>query len=282
MTTEIYYFSGTGNSLHVARELGRRLPAVTLLPIVGALQVQDLVSTADRVGVVFPIQALTLPATVERFLSQVNLSSADYVFFVATRICSARVFSDGARILARRGASMDASFSVEMVLNYTPLFSVPPPEELAAMEASLQEDLDRIANMVRDKTPIRQRDGALLFLLAHTLYPLITAWYRRARFPVLANSFYADATCTACGLCEKVCLADRIRVTEGGPEWHADTECALCFACLHHCPAEAIQIARTSSPSRGRYRHPDVGVADIAQQKTWPKRGDARWAGRGE
>jgi len=26
MSTEIYYFSGTGNSLHVARELKRRFP----------------------------------------------------------------------------------------------------------------------------------------------------------------------------------------------------------------------------------------------------------------
>lgn len=279
MTTEIYYFSGTGNSLHTARELQRRLGDVTLLPIVGAMKARDLVSTAERVGLVFPIQALTLPATVERFLVQIDLASADYVFFIATRICSASVFSNGARILGRQGASLDASFSVDMAINYTPLFQVPSSEELVAMEERLQEDLDRIASFVRDKAPMQQRDGALLFVLAHTLYPLITAWYRRVRFPVLARSFYADATCTGCGMCEKVCLADRIRLTDSGPEWQESADCTLCFACLHHCPAGAIQIARTSSPSRGRYRHPDVAAGEVARQKTWPRGGDVRRPG---
>jgi hypothetical protein len=33
VSTEIYYFSGTGNSLHVARELQKRLPDAELVPI---------------------------------------------------------------------------------------------------------------------------------------------------------------------------------------------------------------------------------------------------------
>lgn len=37
METEIYYFSGTGNSFHVAREFQRRLPKTVLLPIVSLL-----------------------------------------------------------------------------------------------------------------------------------------------------------------------------------------------------------------------------------------------------
>jgi hypothetical protein len=30
---EVYYYSGTGNSLHIARELQRRIPEVKLLPL---------------------------------------------------------------------------------------------------------------------------------------------------------------------------------------------------------------------------------------------------------
>ena len=33
MSTEIYYFSGTGNSLHVAKELQKRMPETKLIPI---------------------------------------------------------------------------------------------------------------------------------------------------------------------------------------------------------------------------------------------------------
>ena len=34
MSTEIYYFSGTGNSLFIAKELQKRLPDSMLIPIV--------------------------------------------------------------------------------------------------------------------------------------------------------------------------------------------------------------------------------------------------------
>jgi hypothetical protein len=35
---ELYYFSGTGNSLHVARELAARFPGASLVPIIGVLE----------------------------------------------------------------------------------------------------------------------------------------------------------------------------------------------------------------------------------------------------
>ncbi len=38
MRTEIYYFSGTGNSLHVARELQKRLPNTKLVSVISALK----------------------------------------------------------------------------------------------------------------------------------------------------------------------------------------------------------------------------------------------------
>jgi len=38
MNTEIYYFSGTGNSLHVAKELQKRIPETNLIPIVSLLK----------------------------------------------------------------------------------------------------------------------------------------------------------------------------------------------------------------------------------------------------
>ena len=36
--TEIYYFSGTGNSLFIAKELNKRLPESKKIPIVQSIQ----------------------------------------------------------------------------------------------------------------------------------------------------------------------------------------------------------------------------------------------------
>ncbi|MDD4097060.1 MAG: hypothetical protein PHP22_12560 [Oscillospiraceae bacterium] len=38
MTTTLYYFSGTGNSLHLAKELQKRLPDTLLVSMVRALR----------------------------------------------------------------------------------------------------------------------------------------------------------------------------------------------------------------------------------------------------
>ena len=52
MSTDICTFSGTGNSLHVARELQRRLTNPNLVPIVRLLRQETIETGADTVGLV--------------------------------------------------------------------------------------------------------------------------------------------------------------------------------------------------------------------------------------
>lgn len=69
MAVELYYFSGAGNSLHVARELQQRLFGARHLPI-AALLAAGVLDAAERpraapastAGFVFPIHGLTAPA----------------------------------------------------------------------------------------------------------------------------------------------------------------------------------------------------------------------------
>ena len=267
MSVQIYYLSGTGNSLHVARELEKRLPETALVPIISALKDDSPATTAETVGLVFPIHNLTLPIPVKRFLQQVDLSSASYLFAVATRLCSDKVFLTIDKILEKQGKSLDAYFSVEMPCTYIPLFTLPSQEAIAKMEAALQKRLDEIRAVVTNKQVDREKDDPLVFVLGHMLYPLITAFMFKVRFPDMARSFYADARCTGCGVCEKVCLAEKIRMKDGRPEWIASIDCAYCFACLHYCPVEAIQIRGRKTVTKGRYHHPEVKADDIARQK---------------
>ena len=51
---EIYYFSGTGNSLYVAKELQKRIPETNLIPIVSLLSKDIIKTDGETVGFVFP------------------------------------------------------------------------------------------------------------------------------------------------------------------------------------------------------------------------------------
>jgi MinD superfamily P-loop ATPase len=84
--------------------------------------------------------------------------------------------------------------------------------------------------------------------------------------------FYFDAKCTGCGMCERVCLAQRIKMVSERPVWQKEVKCYGCFACLNFCPEQSIQIKSTwylksHTNENGRYHHPAITAKDIAEQK---------------
>ena len=72
MSTEIYYFSGTGNSLYVARELQKRIPDSIIIPMVSLLNKKVIPTQGEAVGFVFPVHALTIPIAVKKFIRKIG------------------------------------------------------------------------------------------------------------------------------------------------------------------------------------------------------------------
>jgi len=265
---EIYYFSGTGNSLHAARELQKRMSGVTLIPIAGALKEQTIRATAETVGLVYPVHAFTMPLIVEEFLKKADLSSASYIFALTTRFCAPRFVARIDRLLRRQGKSLDAFFSVRMPQNYLPVFDVETPAQIEESESRLQDTLDSMADSIFNKQKSMPEDAPLpVKIISNTVFPVISALDKATRYFHLEDKFCADDQCTGCGTCEKVCLSGKIKMRDERPVWDTDTGCTFCFACIHYCPARAIQISGKKTGERGRYHHPAVSVDDIAGQK---------------
>ena len=82
---EIYYFSGTGNSLHVAKELEKRIPEANLIPIASLLNKDVIETNGETVWFVFPIYLKAIPVPVKKFIKKLDLKSAKYIFALATR-----------------------------------------------------------------------------------------------------------------------------------------------------------------------------------------------------
>lgn len=264
---EIYTFSGTGNSLHVAGELAARLPDASLVPIMRVLGEPDPQTHAEVVGIVFPIHAFTLPWPVRDFFEKVDFSSASYIFAITSRECYAKVFDDIDQLLKPHDKRLDAGFSFEMPQNYIPVFNVYSQEEQARVEAAMLTSLDRIAQTVTDRRAHRPKALAWVFPISHGVMPLVSLWFRKVRFPDMARSFYANDQCTGCGICERVCLSNKIQMKDGRPIWDETVQCTYCFACLHYCPEAAVQIRGRNTTKKGRYHHPSIIAGDIAAQK---------------
>lgn len=63
--------------------------------------------------------------------------------------------------------------------------------------------------------------------------------------------YHVTEKCIGCGICERICPANAIRMESGKPVWYKE-DCYFCMACLNRCPKEAIEYGKYSS-GRPRY-----------------------------
>jgi ferredoxin len=269
MATEIYYFCGTGNSLHVAKELQKRLPESVLIPVIHAIKNRKIETHADTIGIVFPIYAVSFPREIGQFLEMLEWNTVPYIFAVASRNCSSPVFSEMDKILFRRGGKLSATLSVEMPENYIPIFEVASLAEIERMDSNLQVTMNAFQNSIINKQIQIEQDKKLSFFIS-ILYAIVCFFSflnRKTRYFNMENKFYANLDCTGCGLCQKVCLSERINIVCRRPVWDKNKPCKLCLACIHYCPSSAIQIKGANTVKKGRYHHPDITPEAIAAQK---------------
>lgn len=272
-SAEIYYFSGTGNSLHVAQELQKRLPGSLLIPMVSLMDKDTVATQGETVGFVFPVYLTTLPAPVRNFLEKLNMDSAKYIFSVATRLGTFSVANANVqRILKKKGKDLDAEFYLNMA-NNSPTGIRPgkgdeewvnkiSKENVAKLESGVQFQLDLIHKIIlaQEKYPQNAAFRPFSAVLERIMY-LLTGNTKTQ------IGFYTDMTCTGCGMCEQVCLAQKIRMDDKNPVWDKDVQCYYCYACFNFCPAQAILVKDKYTKKDGRYFHPDITAADISGQK---------------
>ncbi len=235
----IYYFSGTGNSLYVARHLADAL-GEKLCPMTLPAMTDD-----EVVGLVFPVYGWGIPSVVEKFVRQYSLSGS-YLYAVMT--CGDDMgYTD--RVLEEAlGRKLDAAFSVLMPDVYVclPGFDVDSKEECREKFAMEKDAIRDIVACVGERRQVRRlKRGPFPWTKTYVIRPLFN------RFLVTDKYFHVDASrCVSCGKCRKSCPVGNILIVDGVPEWQRD--CVGCLACYHACPHHAINFGRMTQ-KKGQY-----------------------------
>jgi ferredoxin len=261
MPTTIYYFTGTGNSLTVARQLAVELRETELVPIPKAMNSGEQTRAPQgAVGLVFPVYVMGLPKIVARFAEQVDLSDTEYIFCVCTLAESGMTgaFSELEKILDRKQKVVNAAFGILMPQNY--VFGPEGPntagQQKLFREASLK--IMEIAAVIRERRTLRDTETdwkVRILRFAHPIFVWLSSSEDR-KFSVLDS-------CSGCTTCEKVCPVGNITIENKRPLWHHS--CEMCFACVNFCPTKSIQMGEKTQ-QHGRYHHPDVMVRDMMEQ----------------
>jgi len=258
--TTIFYWTGTGNSLWVARRVGDELGGARLLSIAKSKGKNQSVDSGI-VGLVFPVYIWGVPAPVIRFINTLKGSQPEYVFAIAVNGGQvSNTLVQLKKVMAENGLILSAGFEIRMPSNYIPWGGPGPQEKQRERFMLAREKISDIATVVRERAILPVEKGPLWQRILFTeLYNLSFS-----HVPAMDKKFWADEKCDACEICLRVCPAGNINLCEGKPLWNH--RCEQCFACLQWCPQESIQYGKRT-PKYERYHHPEVLIEDIVKKK---------------
>lgn len=258
----IFYFTGTGNSLYVARDIainnGEKLVSISAELNKANESYEYELKDSETIGFIFPIYAWGAPKMVLDFINKVKLSNYknNYTFSVAT--CGSNI-GNAIKVveghLKNKGMILNSGFSMKMPNNYIVMGDVDSKDvekqKLLLADASLIEINNIIKN--RESGVFTIEKGFFPWLLTGVINPMFS------KNACNTKKFYANDNCNRCGICEKVCNCRNIKVNEK-PQW--GNQCSQCLACIHYCPVKAIQYGK-GTEKKGRYVNPNISVTTI-------------------
>ena len=202
METQLYAYTGTGNSLWVARLLAQELGEAPLefMPYPsGPFPVK-----ADRLGIIFPVHIWGLPIRVIRFVEHLQVAPETHLFALAVNAGQpAATLLQLRKLLATRQLSLSLGFSIVMPSNYTPRGGPGPAETQQKLFKEAQEKVKQIAGSILGGERKEVERGPLW---QNVLFSLV---YKMAFYHVQKTdkSFWVDDKCNGCAICSKICPA---------------------------------------------------------------------------
>jgi ferredoxin len=257
MSTSIYYFTGTGNSLHVARTVAEQLgdsKVINILRQKGKGMIED---QSDTVGIVFPVFYMNMPVILQAFVKKLKLDPKAYVFGIAT--CGGRSGNSLQtldKLLQANGAHLSSGFTLKTVDNaYIGVDITTPEGERDEVLKASEDSLNKIIEKLKKRDISEQFNYSIANGLMGGLSSTFAADLYR-----LPRRFNVTEKCTGCGICAKICPVGNVTQIDKKVTW--GNNCTHCLACFHWCPQAAIEIGKKSADI-ARYHHPAIKVSDL-------------------
>lgn len=255
MNNRIYFFTGTGNSLKVAKDIASALPECEIVAVCKNMNV-EIPTGYERIGFVFPSYFGGVPDMVVDFIHNAHFSkeSAKYYFVVATY--GARVgnpITQTRNLFSEKSLHLDYGGKVIMGGNNVLLYDM----YNFILKSALRAYNKRVNIVVQDIKNLKTNEGVYMNKFRERKYLKVMGDVHETD-----RHYNVNNACISCGICQSVCPAGNITFSNGRPVFHH--QCQYCLACIQYCPKKAINY-KNKTQKRKRYTHPDIGHAEISK-----------------
>lgn len=232
MNNIIFYFSGTGNSLRVARIIAQKIKDVNLISMKVDPSEADL-SSSQTIGFVCPVYEWDIPKPVKDFIEKLRIPEKAYVYMVATYVLvHGRCFQTVDKILKQKGAKLSYGKGIKSVGSECIAYEPFPSPEKRVPKADKAAGKAGLEIAARKKRRIPKMSPLARLLYKPLMQPFIDVQQE------FDKGFYTNDNCISCKLCKRICPLGNITFENDKPAWNG--RCVGCNACVVYCPNKAI------------------------------------------
>lgn len=257
----IFYFSGTGNSLYVAKSIksnDEELISISKEIHSNKDTYEYDLKEEESITFVFPVYAWAPPEMVIDFIKKIKLKNHKDNYICSVITCGEEIgnamdyFNNKLKDV---GLELSSGFSIVAPNNYIIMGDVDNKE----IEYKKLKELENKIRVIKNTIDSKKRGvfevdkGRAPKFTTNVISQLFNNYARNTK------KFSANDNCTGCKICEKVCNNKCIRVNNK-PVWSG--ECSQCLGCINYCPTKAIQYGK-STAKKGRYTNPNVKVNEM-------------------
>jgi NAD-dependent dihydropyrimidine dehydrogenase PreA subunit len=253
----IFYFSGTGNSLQISKDIALQLDDMELLSIPKIINNEEIKVQAKCIGIVFPVYMCGVPLIIEKFIKKLNINKSTYIFAVANYGgMPGNALKQVNDLIENKEAKLNAGFLLNMPGNYIVMYGAKTKEDQIKAFEKEKIKVKEIVTIIKEKKNYEYEKSKLV--IDRIFGPL--AYKGIYKIHTKDKLFLAKDNCNGCGVCEKVCGVKNIEIKNSKPIWK--NNCEQCMACIQYCPQEAIEYDK-KTVGRKRYRNPNISLQEM-------------------
>jgi ferredoxin len=254
MNNIIFYFTGTGNSLKIAKAAAYEIGDCEIIPM-GANQGITVSHQYDSIGFIYPVYFWAIPKAVRKFIADIKIKNNENAYCYAAASYGG-LAGNGItllhKMLLEKNIILKYGKTLKIFSNYIIHFTMPNNIEkiLIKSDKKLAKIIDAIKNK---KTNAIGKPNKTINNFYEKSIGFIASW---------DENYSINEKCIGCGICKSVCPVNNIEIKENKPAFKHN--CEQCMACIQYCPEAAINY-KDKTQKKKRYTNPAITHTELAR-----------------